>query len=123
MLPLTSLTLPCFVGNPPWSYTLNCQFGVIGVSLLTNSLSTLGSLIWPKPQNMHYMHSKCTTTWSIRNGVHCMGCHGQGHQISDCLLALYMAPYDLRLPTHRLGPGGSRRPFFDPASWSGTRDT
>jgi len=60
--------------------------------------------------------------WSIRNGVHCMGCHGQGHQISDCLLAPYMAPYDLKLPTRRLGPGGGRRPFFDPASRSGTRD-
>src|SRR5882724_4351422 len=54
--------------------------------------------------------------WSIRNGVHFTGCHSQGHQISDCLLALYMAPYNLKLPTRRLGPGGGRRPFFDPAS-------
>jgi len=25
--------------------------------------------------------------WSIRNGIHCTGCHGQGHQINECLLA------------------------------------
>jgi len=60
--------------------------------------------------------------WSIRNGVHCTGCHGQGHQISDCLQAPYIAPYNLRLPTHQLRPGGGKRPFFDPASQSGTRD-
>jgi len=37
--------------------------------------------------------------WSIRNGVHFTGCHGQGHQINDCVLAPYISPYDLRLPT------------------------
>src|SRR5882724_6399895 len=58
----TSPTLPCSGGNPPWSLTLNHQLGVIGVSLLTSSMSILGSLIWPKPPNVHHTHSKCMIT-------------------------------------------------------------
>jgi len=36
--------------------------------------------------------------WSMRNGVHCTGCHGQGHQVNECLLAPYAPLYDPRLP-------------------------
>jgi|SRR5882724_5851749 len=38
--------------------------------------------------------------WSLRNGVHCTGCHSQGHQINEFLLAPYVTPYNQRLPTH-----------------------
>ena len=39
--------------------------------------------------------------WNIRNGGHCTGCHGQGHQINDCFLAPYVAPYNQRLFSHQ----------------------
>ena len=49
--------------------------------------------------------------WNIRNGVHCTGSHGQGHQISECLLAPYAAPYNQRLPTCQPGPRDGKGPF------------
>jgi len=37
--------------------------------------------------------------WRVRNGVHCTGCHGQGHQVNECPLRSYAIPYDQRPPT------------------------
>ena len=39
--------------------------------------------------------------WKIRNGVHCTGCHGQGHQVHECFLRPYAAPYDRQRPPTR----------------------